>query len=158
MKILKRLIAAVAVIALLSSCSVLRTMTSSPSSAGSSTGAAITALYKVLSQAGAIDLSSVMNILNLGKILTGAGMLPNATPSFMNGFSNGLISGSGNLINSGNVSGVISALQALSSVDSSAIMKAVDAANSGTTPQLSNSAVGVAPTLSCLNDIFALLN
>ena len=68
MKILKRLIAAVAAIALLSSCSVLKNITTSPTSAGSNTGSAILALYRVLSQTGAIDLSSVMNVLNIGKI------------------------------------------------------------------------------------------
>ncbi len=157
MKILKRLIAAVAAIALLSSCSVLKNITTSPTSAGSNTGSAILALYRVLSQTGAIDLSSVMNVLNIGKILTGAGMLPDASPSFLNSFTSGLISGSDNMINSGNVSGVIDGLKALAGVDSSAIMKAVDAANSGMTPQLTASAVGVPQTLSGLNDIFALL-
>jgi hypothetical protein len=157
MKILKRLIAAVAVIALLSSCSVLKSITTSPTSVGSNTGSAILALYKVLSQTGAIDLSSVMNVLNLSKVLTGAGALTDATPGFLNSFSSGLMRGSENLINDGNVSAVIRGLQAMSGIDTTAIMRAADAANSGITPQLSSSAVGVAPTLSCLNDIFALL-
>lgn len=157
MKILKRLTAAVVAIALLSSCSVLKSVTTSASTLGSNTGAAISALYKVLSTVGAIDLSSVMNILNIGQILTGAHSLTDATPSFLNQFSSGLISGSDNQIDSGNVAGVIDALKALTSVDSTAIDKAVTAANSGTTPQLASSAVGVPQTLSCLDDIFALL-
>ena len=157
MKILKRLTAAVAAIALLSSCSILKSITTSASSLGRDTGSAITALYKVLGAAGAIDLSSVMNILNLGQILTGAHALTDATPSFLNQFSSGLISGSDTLINSDNVAGVIDALKALSGVDSSAIDKAVTAANSGTTPQLASSAIGVPQTLACLDDIFALL-
>lgn len=157
MKILKRLTAAVAAIALLSSCSVLKNVATSATTLGSNTGSAITALYKVLSTVGAIDLSSVMNILNLGQILAGANSLTDATPSFVNQFTSGLISGSDNLINSNNVAGVIDALKALTSVDSTAIDKAVTAANSGTTPQLASSAVGVPQTLSCLDDIFALL-
>lgn len=157
MKIFKRLTAAVAAVALLSSCSVLKSITASPVSTGSNTGSAILALYQVLSQTGAIDLSSVMNILNLGQVLTGASTLTNATPTFLNGFTSGLISGSENLVNDGNVSAVIDGLKSLAGIDNAAIMKAVDAANSGTTPQLSSSAVGVAPTLSCLDGIFALL-
>ena len=157
MKILKRLTAAVAAIALLSSCSVLKNVTTSASTLGSNTGTAISALYKVLSTVGAIDLSSVMNILNLGQILTGANSLTDATPSFVNQFTSGLISGSDNLIDSSNAPGVIEALKALTSVDTAAIDKAVTAANSGTTPQLASSAVGVPQTLSCLDDIFALL-
>ena len=156
-RILRRIIAAVAALSLLSSCSVLKSITTSPTSLGSNTGSAILALYQVLSQTGAIDLSSVMNVLNLGKILTGAGSLTDATPTFLNSFTTGLINGSENLINDSNVSGVIDGLKSLAGIDNAAIMKAVDAANSGTTPQLSSSAVGVAPTLSCLDGIFALL-
>ncbi|MBR5724652.1 MAG: hypothetical protein IKX62_04685 [Bacteroidales bacterium] len=157
MKILKRLAAAVAIIALLSSCSVLKSLTTNPTSTGSNTGSALLALYQVLRQTGAIDLSSVMNVINLGKILTGASALTDASPSFLNSFSSGLISGSENMINNSNVSAVINGLKALTSIDTSAIEKAAEQANSGMTTQLTNTTAGVAPTLSQLNQIFSLL-
>ena len=157
MKILKRLAAAVAIIALLSSCSVLKSLTTNATTTGSNTGSALLALYRVLSQTGTIDLSSVMNIINLGKILTGASALTDAAPSFLNNFSGGLMSGSENLVNNSNVSAVVNGLRALTNIDTSAIEQAARQANSGMTAQLSPSAAGVSATMSEINKLLSLL-
>ena len=157
MKILKRLAAAVAVIAVLSSCSVIKNVANTASTYGLNTGSGLSALYKVLQATGAIDLSNVTNLINLGKILTGANSLTGASSSFLDAFSSGLINGSNRLVNNSNLSGVLGGLRALANIDTSAITNASTVATKGdTAPQLTNSTAGVAPTLSELNSIFSL--
>ena len=105
MKALKHLAAACAVLVLLTSCSALtRTATklASATTIGNSTGSALSSIFSVLKSAGVIDLSNLTNIINLGRILTGAGTLANANNAFTNDFASGLINGSSNLINSAN--------------------------------------------------------
>ncbi len=158
MKIFKRIAATVAVIALLTSCSLVRNVTSNAKSTGINTGQAILSLYQILKSTGTIDLSNLTNIINLGKILTGANALSDATASFTDQFISGLIKGSSDLINDANVSKVMSALKTLSSIDTAAISQAADRAASGAATQLTNSTAGVAATLSQLNSIFKLFN
>ena len=159
MKILKYIAAAVISISLLSSCSVIKNVAAAnPLTSGSYAGEAISALYQVLQQSGAIDLSSITNVINLGRILTGATAATKTSKSFVETFTKNLISGSGNLINSSNVGGVIGGLQALANMDTSSIAKAATtAAMTGKVPALSNSDSSVAGTLSQLNNIFGLL-
>lgn len=158
MRMLKYLTAAVISLSLLSSCSVIKNVATSALSTGTNTGSAISALYKVLRTAGNIDLSNVTNLINLGKILTGANSVTNASTSFLDQFTNGLISGSTGLITNSNASGVINGLRMLANLDTSAITRAATAAAAGTlTTPVTSSTPGVSATLSQLNSIFGLL-
>ena len=86
MKLMKRIAAGVASLLLLTSCSILQNAASA-TSLGGNTGTAISAIYNVLKAAGGIDLSNLTNIINIGKILTGAGALSNATQAFTVAFT-----------------------------------------------------------------------
>ena len=158
MKVFKRLAAASAAVILLSSCSVIKSVTSDASSTGISTGSALATLYQIFRSTGAIDLSNLANIINIGKILTGASSLTDATSSFTDQFISGLMSGSSNLVNNSNANGVMNALKMLSNIDTSAITSAAAAAANGTATQLNNSMAGVASTMSTLTSIFDLLD
>ena len=158
MKVFKRLAAASAAVILLSSCSVIKSVTSDASSTGISTGSALATLYQIFRSTGAIDLSNLANIINIGKILTGASSLTDATSSFTDQFISGLMSGSSNLVNNSNANGVMNALKMLSNIDTSAITSAAAAAANGTATQLNNSMTGVASTMSTLTSIFDLLD
>ena len=158
MKIFKRLAAAVAVIALLSSCSVLKSVATNALKAGSNTGAAITALSQVLNQAGNIDLGSINNIINLGQVIRGAKSVAGANTSFLDSFTNGLIQGSANKINNSNASSVINGLKALSGMDTSALKNAaIRAAMTGAVKKVSTNEPGVSQALSQVNSILGLL-
>ena len=158
MKVFKRLAAASAAVILLSSCSVIKSVTSDASSTGISTGSALATLYQIFRSTGSIDLSNLANIINIGKILTGASSLTDATSSFTDQFISGLMSGSSNLVNNSNANGVMNALKMLSNIDTSAITSAAAAAANGTATQLNNSMAGVASTMSTLTSIFDLLD
>ena len=155
---IKRFVAVCSLFALLSSsCGVLNQTASQGSVLGSSTGGALSSIIQILKATGALDLGNLANIINLGQILTGATSLQNATSAFTNEFASGLITGSSNLINQSNVTGVMSALKSLSNTDTSALMSAVSAANSGQPVQLSPTSKGVPETLSVLNTICDLV-
>lgn len=156
-RILKRITAAVVALSMLSSCSVLSVLASSASSQGLNTVTALLSVYKVLKTTGLLDLSNITNIINIGKILTGANSLTDATPAYVDKFASGMIKGSEGLITTSNVSEVISGLQSLTGIDTSAIMNASNLAATGTTPQISYSTPGVSDTVSELNSIFNLL-
>ena len=153
---LKRAVAVVALLAMLSSCGVLNTV-SKATSLGSSTGTALANVIKILKSTGVLDLSNLGNIINLGQILTGASSLQNATSSYTDEFASGLISGSSNLINQNNVNAVMSALKSLTNTNTSAIQTAATAAYAGQPTQLSTSSAGVSETLSVLNSICDLV-
>ena len=107
---------------------------------------------------GGIDLSNLANIINIGQILTGANTLTNATASYTNDFAQGLISGSSNLVNAGNVSTVLSSLKSLANIDTSAFTQA--AATKGyasTTPALSTSDKNVDATVKALTGLLGAL-
>ena len=153
MKPLKYIAAGLAALMLLSSCSVLKNL-SSGSKTGTSTGGALAALYQIFKATGALDLSNLTNIINIGKVLTGASTLTNATEAFASDFTNGLIEGSSQLINDNNVQKVMTALKALSTVDATAIEDAAAKAAQGTATSLTSATEGVAPTLAQLTNIF----
>ena len=157
MKTFKHFVAACALLAMLSSCSVLRTVAQA-STIGSTTGSALSTILNVLKATGGIDLSNLGNIINLGTILTGASTLSDATQDYSNGFAEGLIKGSANLVNSNNVAKVMSRLKGLAKTDTSSILKAAATANSGGTPQLDKSSAGVSETLTALTAISKLVN
>ena len=107
MKLFKRIAAAFVAISLLSSCSILGNLTQSASNTGNNTGSALAAIFNVLKTNGNIDLSDLMNVINIGKILTGANSLTNASQAYTSEFITGLMNGSGNLVNSSNVNAVM---------------------------------------------------
>ena len=154
MKALKSIAAGLATLMLLSSCSVMKNLTSSGSNTGSSTGGALAALYQIFKSTGALDLGNLTNIINIGKVLTGANTLADATTEYATDFTSGLIAGSQQLINDKNVQNVVTALKALSKVDTSALTQAADSAAKGTATALTASTAGVTPTLNQLNAIF----
>jgi hypothetical protein len=156
MKALKHLAAACVVLTMLSSCSVIN-KAAQAASIGSTTGNSLANIINVLKATGVIDLSNLANIINLGQILTGASTLSNATQAFTDDFATGLIKGSSNLVNSSNVTGVMSALKSLAGIDNSSILNAVTAVNAGQTPQLTSSSAGVGETLSTIQSIYNLV-
>jgi len=157
MKLFKCLAVASAAIILLSSCSILKGATDAATS-GTSTGSALSTLYKILQATGNLDLSDLTTIINIGKVLLGANTLSNATQSFTDQFADGLISGSSSLINSANVGGIMNGLKALSSLDTSVLTQAATAAANGNAFQVNPSNAGVSSTVSSLTSILQLMN
>ena len=162
MKLFKRIAAGCAALLLLTSCAALQGLSSSNSSAtntGVSTGTAIAAIYNVLKATGAIDLSNLTNIINIGKILTGANSLANATSAYTDEFTAALMSGSSNLVNSDNVAQVLTGLRSLSNIDTSAFTNAAQSKGyaAGATPKLSTSDKNVAATMTTLNSLLGAL-
>lgn len=154
MKALKSIAAGLAMLMLLSSCSVMKNLTGNGTATGSNTGGALAALYQIFKSTGALDLSNLTNVINIGKVLTGANALTDATQEYAADFTSGLIAGSQQLINDKNVQNVVTALKALSKVDTSALTQAADSAAKGTATALTASTAGVTPTLNQLNAIF----
>ena len=158
MKTLKRIAAACAAVLLLTSCSILQSVGSNNNSAtstGTNTGSAIAALYQILKATGTIDLSNLTNLINLGKILTGANALTGATTAFTDEFASGLIKGSSNLVNGSNVAKVLTGLQSLSSIDTSALSSAASFAATGAEPEISNSTKGVSTAMSAITSLLS---
>ena len=158
MKLFKHIAAACATVVLLSSCSILNgTSSSDAASTGSNTGSALSSLYKIILAGGSLDLSDLSTLINLGKILIGANSLTNASNSFVDQFTSGLISGSSNLVNSSNASAVVNGLKSLASIDTSVLATAAADAAAGKSFQVNSSTPGVSSTMSSLNSIFNLL-
>lgn len=153
MKVLKRIAAALVALSLLSSCSILKTLATSALSLGTNTGSALSGIYNVMKKAGGIDLSDITTLINIGKILTGARSLTDATPTFLDDFSTGLIEGSSQLVNGSNVAAVLNGLKALTKVDTSTLHAAATKALAGTPTQVSTSSAGVDETLAAIRNI-----
>jgi hypothetical protein len=156
MKLMKRIAVGVASLLLISSCSILQSVTSAAST-GSNTGSAISAIYNVLKAAGGIDLSNLTNIINIGKILTGAGALSNATQSYTDEFATALINSSNNLVNSSNVSKVISGLKALNNIDTSAFSESATKAYANGTQQIQQNDKNVNATVDAITSLLGAL-
>ena len=156
MKLFKRIVLGVSALLMVSSCSILQTV-GNATTAGSNTGSALSAIYNVLKAAGGIDLSNLTNIINIGKILTGAGALSNATQSYTDEFANALISGSNNLVNSGNVSKVITGLKALNSIDTSAFSDSAIKSYSNNTQQIQKNDQNVNATVDAITKLLGTL-
>ena len=159
MKLIRRIAAAVATVLVLSSCGLLQggtttTTTANAGTTGSDTGNALAAIFNIFKTTGNIDLSNITNIINLGKILTGAKSLANSTATYTQEFADGLIQGSSQLVNKENVNSVIEKLKSLAAVNTTAISNAATKAYAGTAPKLSSSTAGVGQTESILKDIF----
>ena len=157
MKLMKRIAAGVASLLILTSCSILQNVAANATTAGTNTGTAIAAVYNVLKSAGAIDLSNLTNIINIGKILTGAGALSGATQSFTDEFASALIQGSNNLVNSGNVSKVISGLQSLNNIDTSAFSDSAIKSYSNNTQQIQQNDKDVNATVDAITKLLGSL-
>ena len=156
MKLIKRIAVGIASLLMISSCSILQTV-GNATTAGSNTGSAISAIYNVLKAAGGIDLSNITNIINIGKILTGAGALSSATQSYTDEFANALISGSNNLVNSGNVAKVITGLKALNNIDTSAFSESAVKSYSNGTQQIQKNDKDVNATVDAITKLLGTL-
>ena len=157
MKLFKHVIAAVAALSLLTSCSVMQGVFANAGSAGTSTGSALATVYNIFKSTGGIDLSNITTLINLGKILTGANALVGKTDSFVEEFANGLYNGSADLVNEKNVGSVLNALQALANVDTSAITNAVSSYTGGNAPAVNAQSQSATQTLSALNNLMRIL-
>ena len=156
MKLFKRIVLGVSALLMVSSCSVLQGL-GNATTAGTNTGTALSAIYNVLKAAGGIDLSNLTNIINIGKILTGAGALSGATQTFTDEFASALIQGSNNLVNSGNVSKVISGLQALNNLDTSAFSDSAIKSYSNNTQQIQKNDKDVNATVDAITKLLGSL-
>ena len=157
MKLFKRIAAAFVALSILSSCSVLSNLASSPLSKGSTTGSALAAIFNVMKTNGNIDLSDLMNVINIGRILTGANSLANATQSYTDEFITGLMNGSGNLVNSSNIASVLGGLQALNNIDQSVFTGPAAKAYANGTRAVPTTDEGVAATMGALNSLLKTL-
>jgi len=157
MKLFKRIAAAFVALSLLSSCSILSNLTQSATQTGSNTGSALAAIFNVLKTNGNIDLSDLMNVINIGKILTGANSLTNATQDYTNEFITGLMNGSGNLVNSSNVAAVLGGLQALNNIDQSVFTGPAAKAYANGSRAVPTTDEGVAATMGALNSLLNTL-
>lgn len=157
MKLFKRIAAAFVAISLLSSCSVLGHLTQSATQTGNKTGSALAAIFNVLKTNGNIDLSDLMNVINIGKILTGANSLTNATQDYTNEFITGLMNGSGNLVNKSNVAAVLGGLQALNNIDQSVFTGPAAKAYANGSRAVPTTDEGVAATMGALNSLLNTL-
>jgi len=156
MRLMKRIALGVASLLLISSCSLLQNVANATST-GANTGTAISAIYNVIKAAGGIDLSNLTNIINIGKILTGAGALSNATQSYTDEFATALINGSNNLVNSGNVSKVLAGLKALNSIDTSAFSESATKAYANGTQQIEKNDKNVNATVDAITKLLGAL-
>ena len=157
MKLFKRIAAAFVAISLLSSCSILSGLTQSATQQGNTTGSALAAIFNVLKTNGNIDLSDLMNVINIGKILTGANSLTNATQAYTSEFITGLMNGSGNLVNSSNVNAVLGGLQALNNIDQSVFTGPAAKAYANGSRAVPTTDTGVAATMGALNSLLNTL-
>ena len=157
MKLFKRIAAAFVALSILSSCSVLGNLASNPLSKGNTTGSALAAIFNVMKTNGNIDLSDLMNVINIGRILTGANSLANATQAYTDEFVTGLMNGSGNLVNSSNVASVLGGLQALNNIDQSVFTGPAAKAYATGAQAVPANDKGVAETMKALNNLMNLL-
>ena len=157
MKLFKRIAAAFVAISLLSSCSILSGLTQSATQQGNTTGSALAAIFNVLKTNGNIDLSDLMNVINIGKILTGANSLTNASQAYTSEFITGLMNGSGNLVNSSNVNAVLGGLQALNNIDQSVFTGPAAKAYANGSRAVPTTDTGVAATMGALNSLLNTL-
>lgn len=156
-KSLKRFVAICVMLTMLSSCGILNQTASQGTTLGNATGSALSSIIQILKATGALDLSNLGNIINLGQILTGASSLQDATTAYTNDFASGLIAGSANMVNSSNVNAVMNALKSLANTNTTAIQTAATNAYAGQPAQLSNSTAGMTETLAVLNTISNLV-
>jgi hypothetical protein len=135
----------------------LSNLVSSPLATGNSTGSSLAAIFNVLKTNGNIDLSDLMNVINIGRILTGANSLTNATQAYTDEFITGLMNGSGNLVNSSNVAAVLGGLQALNKIDQSVFTGPSAKAYANGTRAVPTTDEGVAATMGALNSLLGVL-
>ena len=157
MKLMKRIAAGVASLLILTSCSILQNVAANATTAGTNTGTAIAAVYNVLKSAGAIDLSNLTNIINIGKILTGAGALTNATQSYTDELATALIDASDHLVNTSNVANVLAGLKALNNIDTSAFSDTATKAYANGTQQIQKNDKNVNATVNAITKLLGTL-
>ena len=163
MKALKHILAAVAALAIFTSCGILggtgtktntgATTTNTSTSTGINTGSALVSILNVLLNSGAIDLGNLTNLINLGQVLLGANSLVDADQTYTQQFAAGLMQGSHNKINKSNVDSVLAGLKALAGTDTSVLSKSTSAAFAGNLVPVSTSNKDVQANMSAINDI-----
>ena len=164
-KFIFRFAAIIAAFLMFSSCSVLQRLTANGLTTGTTTGSALLNLFNLVQQSrnqstSSIDLTNTSNLIRLGQILAGASALTNASTSYTNDFSTGLIQGSSNLVNNNNLGGVLSGLLSMASLGNSAFNSAATqayATGATTATQVSNTTQGASEALTALGSIFSLL-
>lgn len=157
MKLFKRIAAAVVALSVLSSCSVLSNLGVNPLATGNTTGSALAAIFNVLKTNGNIDLSDLMNVINIGRILTGANSLTNATEAYTEEFVTGLMNGSGNLVNSSNINKVLNGLKSLNNIDQSVFTGPAAKAYANGSRAVPTTDEGVKTTMKALNGLLDTL-
>ena len=157
MKLFKRIAAAFVALSLLSSCSILGNLAQTAASTGRTTGGALAAIFNVLKTNGNIDLSDLMNVINIGKILTGANSLTNATQAYTDEFVTGLMNGSGNLVNSSNINKVLNGLKSLNNIDQSVFTGPAAKAYANGSRAVPTTDEGVKTTMNALNGLLDVL-
>lgn len=132
---LNLIFAAAAALILTTSCGILgagasANQTAAPSvQTGTSAGTALAGLYKQYKADGKVDLSNINNIINLATLATNAKSLKNqdVKSALVSDFVTGLISGSNNLVNQKNSTGVMDNLQTISGLNLSSVTNAATA-------------------------------
>lgn len=147
---IKSIIAAAVSVLLLSSCSLFqKSASSSPDfTNGRQAGAVLTSLASQYLSTGKLDLSNVQNILSLATLANSLSSLRSESNQSQLDFGKGLMAGNSN-INQNNLSGVVSGLSALSSMN---LDKVSDSLQKGTA-----SAQTVSSVSSQLESVLSLL-
>ena len=168
MKALKIIAVAALAATLCTSCSMLfgnsaststSTQTEATSSNGLAAGTALLSIFNQYKTDGKIDLSNINNILNLATLISNVGTLKNTINT--SAFTDGLISGSKNLVSSANAADVVSQLASLSGINLSQVTNAASSftanassAVSTASTQINEKSAGVSKALNTLNSIF----
>lgn len=159
MKALKHFVAAVVVISLFTSCSLLSGLSSSnntntsTTSTGWDTGSALATIFGVLQNKGTLDLGNLTTLINLGKILIGANSLVDADQAYTDQFAKDLIKGSNKTINKSNVNNVIAGLKSLAATDTSVLNQATTEAFAGHLVPVSRSDKSVNANMNAIESI-----
>lgn len=179
---ISKIFAAVAVAVLFASCGSvggMATGTSTASTNGQSSGAALKSLYSQYKTDGKIDVSNINNVMSMVALANGIQGLKGMDDksAFYRDFAAGLILGSNNLISNNNSSAITGLLGGLANQDLSALTGAASKAAGNALTGIANSAIssaassasstfanisekteGVAKTVSTLSSIFGMLN
>lgn len=116
------IIVAAAAAILAASCGILggTSTTPNPNASGAAAGAALKGLYGQYQADGKVDLKNLNNIINLATLLNNIDGIKNDNTAFVGG----LITGSSNLVNNNNQTGVVNGLTSLAGIDLSTVTNA----------------------------------
>lgn len=137
---------------ILSSCgSSSKLMDSTDFSNGSIAGSVLSKFFTEYSQTGSIDFSKAQNILNVSSLVPALSSLKgDVSNQTSKDYSNGLISGSTNLVNNSNVQGVLNALITLGNFDFTKATNDMQRGKTSTSSNVADLTSGVINILSLL--------